>query len=373
VAFQGFNLTMIGGQTISNTSSASHTVAFQDCKVFVDNVFYTSSASAPDMRTYFTNMEITSVSALNTATVITTNVGLVEFERVDMTVNGNAIGVAVAGTSVLNRCSLSTFDNTNTAAILKPLINITSSTTSTHTFGNVAFAFTSSVAKTNTNALAIASSINTAIIMLNCVFTLAGTANSTNFCVGYNGVGSPTIAGVNNTSLSVNVLLPQTVTVQSGITQFSYIDINPPGLASYSSTSDQSISIAGTPQALTLNTTQFNQGTTLLSASRVYANAQGNYALKYTIQLLNSGSINNTVTSFLKKNGTTIANTGSQWIIAASAQVAVCTENIVSLNAGDYVEIFFNSNGNGVSANATAATIALPAIPSVVFNIKQFR
>ena len=374
VSFQGFNLTMVGGQNITNTSSASHTVAFQDVKVFVDNVFYTSSASSPDMRTYFTNMEITSVSALNTATVITTNVGLVEFERVDMTVNGNAIGIAVAGTSVLNRCSLSTFDNTNTAVILKPLINITSSTVSAHSLGNVAFTFTSSVAKTNTNAIAIASSIATNIIMLNCVFTLAGTASSTNFCVGYNGVGSPTIAGVNNTSLSVNVLLPQTVTVQSGITQVSYIDINPPGLATYSSSVDQAIALTAVPQALTFNTTQFNQGTTLLLNSRVYANAQGNYVLNYSVELQHTGAgPTQLATTFLKKNGTTIANTGRVWSISsASFQNAAMAEFTVALNAGDYVEVFF-SGDTSLSANATAAAGALPAIPSVVFNIKQFR
>jgi len=373
VTFQGFNLTMIGGQTITNTSSSSHTVAFQDCKCFADNIFYTSSASAPDMRTYFTNMEITSVSALNTATVISTNVGLVEFERVDLTVNGNAIGIAIGGTSVLNRCSLSTLDNTNTAVILKPLINITSSTTAAHSLGNVAFAFTSAVAKTNTNAMAIASSINTAIIMLNCVFTLAGTANSTNYCVGYNGVGSPTIAGVNNTSLSVNVLLPQTTTVQSGIAQVSYIDINPPGLASYSSSVDQTIAVANTPQALTFNTTQINSGTTLVANSRVYVTAQGNYALNYIVQLSNSSGASHLATTFLKKNGGIIANTGSQWTLDNAHELSIAKENIVALNAGDYVEVFFNADALGVLANATAATVALPAIPSVVFNIKQFR
>jgi len=374
VAFQGFNITCGAGQFISNTSTSSHTVAFQDCKVFVDGVFYSSSATSADMRTYFTNMEITSTNTANVATVITTNVGLTEFERVDLTVNGNAIGIAVAGTSILNRCSLSTLDNTNSAVILKPLINITSSTTSTHSLGNVAFAFTSAVAKTNSSALAIASSINTAILMFNCLFTLAGTANSTNNCVSYNGVGSPTIAGVNNTSLSVNVALPQAVTVQSGITQIQYININPPGLACYSSTADQVIAVSGTPQALTYTTTQFNQGTTLLANSRVYANAQGNYALSYSVELQHTGAgATQTATIFLKKNGTTIANTGRQWSIASgSTQIAASAEFVVALNSGDYVEVFF-SGDTSLSANATAAAGALPAVPSVVFNIKQFR
>jgi hypothetical protein len=220
----------------------------------------------------------------------------------------------------------------------------------------------------------INSGINTAIIMLNCVFTLGGTANSTNFCVGYSGVGSPTIAGVNNTSLSVNVLLPQTVTVQTGITQISYIDINPPGLATYSSSVDQPIALNLVPQALTFNTTQFNQGTTLLLNSRVYANAQGNYSLNYSVELQHTGGgPTQLATTFLKKNGTTIANTGRTWSISsASFQNAAMAEFVVALNAGDYIEVFF-SGDTSLLANATAAAGALPAIPSVVFNIKQFR
>lgn len=374
VTFQGFNITCGAGQSVTNTSSSSHTVAFQDCKIFVNSVFYNSTATSPDARTYVTNCEITSTNAANVSPVITTNVGLVELERLDLTVGGNAIGLLIGGTSVLNRFSLSTLESTNASATLLPLLSITSSTTSAHSLGNVAFAFSSATVKTNTNAMYINSGINTAIIALNCVFTLTGTASSTNNCIGYNGVGSPTIAGVNNTSLSVNVLLPQTVSVQSGITQIQYINIQPPGLACYSSTADQPIAVTGTPQALTYNTTQFNQGTTLVASSRVYANAQGNYALSYSVELFHTGGgVTQTATTFLKKNGTTIANTGRQWSIQSGGfQIAAPAEFVVSLNAGDYVEVFF-SGDTSLSANATAAAGALPAIPSVVFNVKQFR
>jgi hypothetical protein len=374
VAFQGFNITCGAGQSITNTSTSSHTTSFQDCKIFVNSVCYNSTATCADARTYFTNVEVSQTNAASTSPVITTNVGLVELERMDLSVNGNAIGILIGGTSVLNRCSLSTLEATNTAATLLPLLSFTSTTTSTHSLGNVAFAFTSAVAKTATNAVYINSGVATAIIMLNNVFTLAGTASSTNNCVGYNGVGSPTIAGVNNTSLNVNVLLPQTTSVQTGITQIQYTNIQPPGLATYSSTADQPIAVTGTPQALTYNTTQFNQGTTLVANSRVYANAQGNYNLNYSVELQHTGGgVNQTATTFLKKNGTTIANTGRQWSIASGGfQIAAMAEFTVSLNAGDYVEVFF-SGDTSLSANATAAAGALPAVPSVVFNIKQFR
>jgi hypothetical protein len=210
--------------------------------------------------------------------------------------------------------------------------------------------------------------------MLNCVFTLTGTASSTNNCIGYNGVGSPTIAGVNNTALNVNVILPQTTSVQSGITQIQYTDIQPPGLASYSSSIDQSVAVAATFQALTFNTTLFNQGTTLVANSRIYVSAQGNYALNYIIQLTNTAGGSHEVTSFLKKNGAIIANTGSNWTLDNGHNMSVSKENIVALNIGDYVEVFFTATATGVSANATGPVgSTAPAIPSVVFNIKQFR
>jgi uncharacterized protein (DUF2345 family) len=374
VTFQGFNITQAQFQAVTDTSTAAHTVTFQDCKCFVNSQFFVSTATCSDMRVYMTNVEISQTNVASSLPVVLTNVGLCEFERVDITVNGNASAISVTGTSVLSRCSLTTLEIASTAATLAPLLNITSTTTATHSLGNVAFAYTSAIAKTATNAIYIASGIATAIIMLNCVFTLTGTASSTNNCIGYNGVGSPTIAGVNNTSLNVNVLLPQTTSVQSGITQIQYTNIQPPGLACYSSTADQAIAVSGTPVALTYNTTQFNQGTTLVANSRVYANAQGNYALSYSVELQHAGGgATQIATTFLKKNGTTIANTGRQWsITSGSFQNAAMAEFVVSLNAGDYVEVFFTGD-TSLSANATAAAGALPAIPSVVFNIRQFR
>ncbi|CAB4879301.1 unannotated protein [freshwater metagenome] len=374
VTFQGFNLTCGFGQAITDTSTAAHTVTFQDCKCFVVNQFFISTSTATDMRLYLTNVEVQQTSVASTLPVIVSNIGLVECERLDMAIAGNCSAMVIGGTSVLARLSLATLDTANGGTTLLPLLSITSTTLLTHSLGNVAFSFTGAGVKTATNAMFIGSSVATAIIMLNCVFTLLGTASSTNNCIGYNGVGSPNIAGINNTSLSVNVLLPQTTSVQSGIAQTQYINIQPPGLATYSSTADQVIAVSGTPQALTYNTTQFNQGTTLVANSRVYANAQGNYNLSYSVELQHAGiGIAQIATTFLKKNGTTIANTGRQWTItSASFQNAATAEFVVSLNAGDYVEVFF-SGDTSLSANATAAAGALPAIPSVVFNIKQFR
>jgi hypothetical protein len=373
VTFQGFNITHGAAQSTSDTSTASHTVSFQDCKIFANSVFFNSTSSAPDMRFYMTNVEVDQSNAAFGGNCITTNVGLIELERVDLNMSANAFGLVVGGTSVLNRCSLSTFDNSNTAAVLRPLLTISSSTTSTHSLGNVAFSFSSVVAKTATSALYINSGINTAIIALNCVFTLGGTASSTNFCIGYSGVGSPTVAGINNTSLNVNVLLPQTTAVQTGITQIAYTDINPYVLASYSSSIDQSITLGGTPQILALNTTNFNSGT-VLSANSIIVASQGDYAINFAGQFQNtSATVTASVFMFLKKNGTNVTNSSCFTTVPPNtSSVAVSPQIIVQLNAGDNIQVWF-SGPLLINANASPGSASIPASPSVIINVAQVR
>lgn len=376
ITFNGFNLTCGAGQAITDTSTTPHIVSFQDCKCFVVNQFFVSTTSAPDMRLYMTNVEIQQTLAGSVLPVIVTNVGQIELERLDVSLSGNCSAIQIGGTSILSRFSLSALETTNTGATLLPMLNITSSTTSTHTLGNVAFAFSSATTKANTSAVYIASGVSTVLLMLNNVFSLQGTSASTNYTVGYNGVGTPAILGVNNTSLNVNVLLPQTTAVQSGIQQIAYTDMNPPNMACYSTTGDQTYigPSVNTPQVVTFNTTQFQQGTSLVSTSRFYVSSQGNYQITWSICFSHSTGTA-LVTSFLKKNGTTVANTGSQstTFSGSSSILQVSPNFILSLNAGDYVELWWNSNALGSSINSTGAINNNPATPGAVFNITQIR
>jgi len=373
ISFQGFNITCNAGQAVNDTSTTPHIVSFQDCKVFAFNQFFVSTSAAADMRLYMTNVEIQQTNGAATLPVISTNIGQIELERVDISLTGNVTAVLIGGTSILSRFSLSALDATSTATTLLPLLSFTSTTTSAHSLGNVAFAYESAVAKTATNAIQISSGVATAIIMLNCVFTLTGTASSTNYVVGYNGVGSPTIAGYANTSLSVPVLLPQTTTVQPGITQFQYTNIDPPVLGSYSSSIDQPMLAAGTPQALTFNTSQNFHGTLLLSGSRIYVGSAGNYQINYAATLINSSASAISGNIFLRKNGTTVANTGTVVTVPASnVNTQVSPQAIVQMNGQDYIEVWMTGPLT-LSANATGAVGIAAATPSVILNIAQVR
>jgi hypothetical protein len=370
VSFQGFNLTCGAGQAITDTSTTNHIVSFQDCKVFADSQFFVSTTAATDMRFYMTNVEVQQTNAAATLPCIVTNVGQVELERVDLNMAANITALQVGGTSTLSRCSLSTFDANSAAATLLPLLSFTSNSINTHTMGNVAFAFGSATTKSNTSAVYITSGVNTVLLMLNTVFSLQGTSLSTNYTVGYDGSGSPAILGVNNTSLNIPSLLPQTTAVQTGISQISYTDMNPPVMGAYSKSNDQTIAAANTPVAIIFNTTQFQQGTAL-ATTRLQVSAFGNYQVNYQVQT--QASVSATVTTFLSKNGTALPNTGSQFTSGTSSQAQTSPQFIITLNTGDYIELYINSNALGTIVNSTAAAGSLPAIPGALITITQIR
>jgi hypothetical protein len=130
---------------------------------------------------------------------------------------------------------------------------------------------------------------------------------------------------------------------------------------------------AGTPQALTLNTSQNFHGTLLLAGSRVYVGSSGNYLINYAATLINSSASAITGNIFLRKNGTTVANTGSLVTVPASnVNTAVSPQAIVQMNGQDYIEVWMTGPLT-LSANATGASGITAATPSVVLNITQIR
>jgi hypothetical protein len=141
-------------------------------------------------------------------------------------------------------------------------------------------------------------------------------------------------------------------------------------MGAYSKSNDQTIAAANTPVAIIFNTTQFQQGTAL-ATTRLQVSASGNYQVNYQVQTTNSFSA--TITTFLSKNGTAIINTGSQYTSGAGSQAQTSPQFIISLNSGDYIELFINSNALGTSVNSTPGAGAVPAIPGAIITVTQIR
>jgi len=147
--------------------------------------------------------------------------------------------------------------------------------------------------------------------------------------------------------------------------------VDPPVIASYSSSVNQAIVAGNTPQVMTLNTTNYNQGTTLTGPTgtntQIYVTSQGIYQISFTVHLQNSTGNSLFTRTFLKKNGAFIANSTSTATLPAGIfQIQTSPQVIVEMNAEDYIEVWFS----GPSAlSAVAGTNS----PSVMINITQIR
>jgi hypothetical protein len=171
--------------------------------------------------------------------------------------------------------------------------------------------------------------------------------------------------------LYIPVIAPNTYTIQSGISRTNYTDVNPVGAGSYSSSATQSIAVAGTPQALTFNTTEYQFQTSLVASTRLYAAATGVWKFTYSIQLNHTSGGIETVDIFIKKNGTTVPRSGSKLTLPNNSPQFPFCEYVITMNAGDYLEVFFNGTSVTCQAIAYAATASVPAIPSIIANLVQ--
>lgn len=228
VAFIGFQFT----GAVNDTSTAQHSLTFQDCRFYeTDRAIYVN-ASATNMRLYITNCEIAHNVSTGTNPLIEFNTGFAEIERVDFTASANVPCIRVAGTAHLSRLTLSSLTSETTSATAQPFIDVTSTSTSIQSIGQNSFTYSSATNKTASPSSAVIYNRGVAgatYILLSNIITLTGT-NNANFAV-YSGVGTQSIVSAFNNASPPNVGgLIFTNNIMSGksnnITFFAYNAVN---------------------------------------------------------------------------------------------------------------------------------------------------
>jgi len=374
VVFQGLNITCGAGQSCVDNSTTSHSVAFQDCKIFSNGQFFNGISTGADARTYFTNCEISQTNVIITSPTIRVALGAVEIERVDITTDGNASCIEIAGTASLQRLSLSTLENTNTSSTVAPILLFTTTSLAVQAIGQTTFTYTSSTSRAaspNSSAIRIATGVNTTLILLNNYYTMNGLIGSANNVITYNGVGSPALLMNENRSLYIPTVAPNTYSIQAGISKVNYTDINGPAAGSYSSSATQPAAAAGAATTLTFNTTEKQFNTSLVAGSRIYTAATGTFRFDYSIQMDNASGGSQNANIWIAKNGTAVPRSASTITLASNAKQLPFVSYTLDLNAGDYLEVIFNATDPNVRALAAAAAAPVPAIPSIIVNLTQ--
>ena len=116
-------------------------------------------------------------------------------------------------------------------------------------------------------------------------------------------------------------------------------------------------------------------GTSSKKSRMTFANA-GTYNIQFSGQLHNNGGggAGNTVNIWFRLNGSDIANSDTKVTVPSNAPYVVAAWNfIVSVTAGNYVELVFSSDNANIGFDAGLATAISPAIPSLIMTAVQVR
>lgn len=131
---------------------------------------------------------------------------------------------------------------------------------------------------------------------------------------------------------------------------------------------------ANTATLITFNQTDYLNGVTNDATDGMHVQQAGIYNYQFSVQFANPDTQIHNVYIWLRVNGVDVAGTGSKFDVPAKHGtsdgylIAACNF-FVSMNAGDYIEMWAASDSSLVIMEAYAAQtspFAMPSIPSVV-------
>jgi len=150
---------------------------------------------------------------------------------------------------------------------------------------------------------------------------------------------------------------------------------NPYG--AFQDSTDQVAANTTTAYPVTFNTTDFSNGVTIASGSRITVANDGIWNLQFSIQFTNTTNASQDVDVWFRVNGTNAANSNSRFGFAPRKgagdpyHTIAAMNYFLSLNALDYVEIMWRPTDVGVTIEQYAAGTSptRPAVPSAIVTI----
>ena len=142
---------------------------------------------------------------------------------------------------------------------------------------------------------------------------------------------------------------------------------------SFQSLVDQTAAAADTAYAITYDTTDFSNGISVASSSRVTVKNYGIYNFQTSIQFTNTDSQEHAVSVWFRKNGSNIVNSNTQLSIIArhgsiNGSCVFAVNFYFELQANDYIEMMWSTTSTTVKLDylPTQTTPTRPATPSVI-------
>ena len=147
---------------------------------------------------------------------------------------------------------------------------------------------------------------------------------------------------------------------------------NPYG--AFQDSTDQTAASTTAAYAVTFNTTDFANGVTLASGSRITVADAGIWNCQFSIQMKNTTNDTQDAEIWFRKNGSNIANSNSRFNLSPRkssgdpSHIIAALNFFVSMNSTDYLEIMWRVSDVGVSIEQYAAGTSptRPAVPSAI-------
>jgi hypothetical protein len=182
------------------------------------------------------------------------------------------------------------------------------------------------------------------------------------------------------TPLKQDVIITGSLTLSSGsalnINNGFYVDGNRQfNYGQFSSTETQSGS-ADTAYSATFNTTDFSQGVSLVSGSRITIANTGLYNIQFSSQLHTTANQAVDFSIWFAMTGSDIANSNTDFTIEkinGGGYVVAALNFLTQIASGSYIELKYSktTNQGQLQAKGTQSTPTRPATPSVILTVTQ--
>jgi hypothetical protein len=148
--------------------------------------------------------------------------------------------------------------------------------------------------------------------------------------------------------------------------------LNFPSAAFYDTT-DQTAASTTVAYPVSLNSTSFSNGVTVVSGSRITAAYSGIYNIQFSLQYVNTDSQIHDIDIWFRKNGTNLADSNSRFSVpnkhgSVDGHLIATLNFFADLVTDDYVEIMWCTDNVAVSLETLPSTSSpdRPAIPSAI-------
>ena len=194
------------------------------------------------------------------------------------------------------------------------------------------------------------------------------TNNTGTFALAAGGASSTTIYDARIGYDSVILLIP--TSIASSTKYYPY--------GAFQDNNDQSITSTTTAYPMTFATTDYAEGVSVTSSSRITVDYSGLYNLQFSSQFSNTDSQIQDINIWFRKNGTNIPASNSKFSIterhgSTDGGLIAALNFFVPLQKNEYIEIVWQASNISVSMQAIPASTspAIPSTPSVIATLQH--